>query len=168
MKKYELSDIANQFTKQLSKGALLTVKEGNNINTMTIGWGFVGIMWSKPTVIVAVRKSRYTYELLKEAKDFTVSFPPDNGLKKELSICGSKSGRDVDKFKEAGISIMPAYHVQSPIIKECNLFIEAKTVYIQEMDQALFTEGNSNNFYSNGDEHIFYYGEILDIYGSEN
>ena len=168
MKKYELSDIANQFTKQLSKGALLTVKGGNNINTMTIGWGFVGIMWSKPTVIAAVRKSRYTYELLKEAKDFTVSFPSDNELKNELAICGSKSGRDMDKYKEAGLSIMPAYHVQSPIIKECNFFIEAKISYIQDMDRALFTDHDFNKFYPDEDDHVFYYGEIMDIYGSEN
>ncbi|MFZ7133399.1 MAG: flavin reductase family protein [Eubacteriales bacterium] len=164
MKKCQLNDVAGECIEKLKRGAFLTVKGGNKINTMTIGWGFVGIMWKKPTVITAVRKSRYSNRLMQEAKDYTISFPSTDALKKELAFCGSKSGRDVDKFKETGLNIMPSYHVDSPIIKECNLFIEAKLVYRQEMDENLFYEQEQMAFYPTGVDHIYYFGEIVDIY----
>ena len=83
---------------QLGQGAFLTVRNGDVINTMTIGWGSIGIMWGKPVLMVPVRYSRVTYELLQTADEFTVMVPTNGTMKKELAFAGSKSCREVDKF----------------------------------------------------------------------
>ena len=89
---------------QLDKGAFLTVEDNSgNLNTMTISWGTIGIMWRKPVFMAMVRKSRFTYKLIENAEDFTVSFPINGKLKDVLAICGTKSGRDMDKFTECNI-----------------------------------------------------------------
>ena len=82
---------------RLKKGAFLTVKSGEKTNTMTIGWGYIGIMWNKPYFMAMVRPGRYTHELLKNSDNFTVSVPFGENLNKELGICGTKSGRDINK-----------------------------------------------------------------------
>lgn len=154
----------NGVYKQLPKGAFLTVKGDERQNTMTIGWGFFGIMWGRPICIVAVRKSRYTYELMEEAQDFTVSVPVDVELKKALGLCGSKSGRDLNKFEAANITAAQAKKVQSPIIAECDQHFECKILYSQEMDEGPLADVVKGDCYEDGDYHVFYYGEIVDRY----
>jgi flavin reductase (DIM6/NTAB) family NADH-FMN oxidoreductase RutF len=87
-------------------GAFLTVKEGDRVNTMTISWGNIGFEWRRPIFTALVRKSRYTYDLIEKAESFTVSIPVKDNLKKELGFCGSKSGRDFDKFKECNLELV--------------------------------------------------------------
>lgn len=164
MKRVKLNEISNELVEQLPKGAFLTVKSEGKVNTMTIGWGFCGIMWRKPTMIVAVRYSRYTNELIQKADDFTVSLPLTDNLKEALKYCGSKSGRDVDKIKECGLTLYPSLEVESPVIKECDLFLECKKVYSQPMDPNLIIEDNINKLYPTQDYHEIYYGDIKGIY----
>lgn len=104
---YNYLEDAKAAMENLKKGAFLTVKSGDKINTMTIGWGFIGFAWSKNLFMVMVRKSRYTHELLENTNEFTVSIPLDNDFKKQLGVCGTKSGRDIDKFKETGLQLKP-------------------------------------------------------------
>src|SRR5665647_3650274 len=87
---------SQQFLNQLPKGAFLTVKEGDRLNTMTIGWGSIGHIWQKPILMVMVRYSRYTHDLIEKARDFSVSVPALHELKKSLATAGTKSGLDMD------------------------------------------------------------------------
>ena len=81
-------------------GILLAAQDAEGKpNAMTIGWGTIGIIWSKPIFIVLVRPSRYTYDLIEGLNDFTVNVPPPE-LKDEVLFCGTVSGRDRDKFAE--------------------------------------------------------------------
>lgn len=155
---------SSEVLEQLKKGAFLTVKYGNEINTMTIGWGTLGYIWNKPIFMVAIRYSRHTYKLLENAKEFTVSIPLNNNLKKELSYCGTKSGRDVNKFEQCNLSILEGQKVSTPIIGECELHYECKVVYQQVMEPATLDKKIKNHSYSNNDYHVLYYGEILDAY----
>ncbi|MCG8572588.1 MAG: flavin reductase, partial [Spirochaetes bacterium] len=100
LKKIEYHDYCNAFVKQLPKGAFLNVKGEEKVNPMTIAWATIGFLWHKPVLMVVVRYSRYTYDLLEKSKEFTVSVPLDDSLKKALLICGTKSGREIDKIKE--------------------------------------------------------------------
>lgn len=147
-----------------TQGAFLTVKSGEKINTMTIGWGNVGYVWNRPIFTVMVRKSRYTINFLEESDNFTVSIPLSKKLKNELMVCGSKSGRDIDKFKECNLTLDKSKKVDTPVIAECDLFYECKIVYKQEMDTKLLSEDIVKNSYENGDYHILYYGEIVETY----
>ena len=99
MKELHIAQVSEKVINQLPKGALLTVKSNDKLNTMTIGWAALGRIWNKPILTVLVRLSRYTYELITDADSFTVSFFMDESLKQAMNICGTKSGRDIDKFK---------------------------------------------------------------------
>ncbi|MBU5484930.1 flavin reductase family protein [Clostridium sp. MSJ-11] len=146
------------------KGAFLTVKDGEKVNTMTIGWANIGYQWRKPILTVLVRKSRYSYELIENTEEFTVSMPLNVDLKKELTICGIKSGRDIDKFKECNLILKEGKETTTPIIGNCDMHFECKIVYKQEMEPSLLCDKIKDGSYKNGDYHVLYYGEILDWY----
>jgi flavin reductase (DIM6/NTAB) family NADH-FMN oxidoreductase RutF len=118
-------------------------------------------------MLVAVRHSRYTYGLLEESGDFTVSIPAGAELKKQLKIAGTKSGRDIDKFSTCSLTAQKGRAVESPVIKECNLFFECRVVYKQDMNPDTLDESIKAKFYKNGDYHTLYYGEIVNCYTAE-
>ena len=162
MKEVNYIEVSEKIQKQLTQGAFLTVKDNNeNINTMTIAWGNLGFMWNKPVFTVMVRYSRHTYKLIENAEDFTVSFPTKNQLKTELSFCGSKSGRDLDKFKELNLKIQDGKRVNSPIIADCDVHLECKIVYKQALENSGMNEYVKNIYGDEKDYHVLYYGEIL-------
>ena len=149
---------------QLSKGAFLTVSDGINTNTMTIGWSNIGIIWNKPVIMVMVRKSRHTYSIIKNAKDFTVSLPINVDLQKALVYCGSYSGRDVDKIKESQLSVTKSIDIVSPIISQCDMHYECKIIHSQEMIPENLDINIKERFYINDDYHVLYFGEIVNSY----
>ncbi|MCJ7687981.1 MAG: flavin reductase family protein, partial [Clostridiaceae bacterium] len=117
-----------------------------------------------PIFTVLVRKSRYTYDLIENSDDFTVSIPLSKDLKNALAVCGSKSGRDIDKFKECNLSLEKSKRVDTPIIGECELHYECKIVYKQEMNPQLMSKNVLESSYKDGDYHTVYYGEIVATY----
>lgn len=166
MREIKYNELSKELLNQLQKGAFLNVKDNDgNVNTMTIAWGNLGFMWNKPAFTAMVRYSRHTYKLIENAKDFSVSFPLKGQLKEALSICGTKSGRDIDKFKESNIHAVDSKNINSPIIEECDLHIECKIVYKQEMDPKCIIDSEiKEKKYSTEDYHVLYYGEIVGTY----
>lgn len=162
MKHIEYMDVAKEVMTQLDTGAFLTVKAGDQLNTMTIGWATMGIIWSKPIVMVAVRDSRFTYEIIEKARDFTISFPKKD-MDKELTFCGSKSGRNVDKFKECNLKAIPAQNTASPIIQIPGIHFECKIVYKSAMEAA-FLDDTYKKLYPRSDFHTLYFGELVACY----
>lgn len=146
------------------KGAFLTVKYGNRVNTMTIGWANIGYQWKKPVLAVMVRESRYTFDIIENSSEFTVSIPVNVDLKKELTLCGTKSGRDIDKFKECNLQVEQGRKVKTPIVGNCDLHFECKIIYKEKMNPDLLCDEIKEGCYKNGDYHSFYYGEIVDCY----
>ena len=73
-------------------------------NTMTASWGGLGVLWGQPAATVYIRPQRYTKEFVDREEYFTLSFLPEE-YKPQLGICGSKSGRDMDKVKECGFTV---------------------------------------------------------------
>ena len=98
----KLWDYAGQILEGVQKAALVTTKADGKVNAMTIGWGTLGIEWSKPIFILFVRESRYTMEMLEKNPEFTINIPMGDVDKNILKMCGTKSGRDMDKIKELG------------------------------------------------------------------
>ena len=160
-KEVNFNHYSKEAFEQINKGAFLTVKSGDEINTMTIGWGSIGVIWSIPIFTVAVRYSRHTYDLLKNTDEFTVSIPIKVNMKKELSYCGTKSGKDVDKFKECNLSFKNGIKVNTPIIKDCELHYECKIVYKQAMEPETLDNNIKEKYYSSNDYHVLYYGKIV-------
>ncbi len=145
----------------LSKaGAFLTVKSGDAVNTMTVSWGFIGYIWNKPHFITVVRPQRYTNGLIEKADSFTISIPFDGALKEELTICGTRSGSELDKGTI--VDFVPAKAVDSPVVAGCQAYYECKIDCVGKLDENL-PEAIVKAFYNN-DFHNYYIGEIVECY----
>ena len=155
--------VAQKAMVQIKKGAFLTVKSGEVINTMTIGWATIGYVWRKPIIMVAVRLSRHTFSIIEIAEDFTVSIPSSD-MEKEIMFCGTKSGRDYNKFMECNLQISDSQKVVTPIIKVPGLHYECKIVYKSAMDPAYLNKDYDTVLYPEKDYHTLYFGEIVDCY----
>jgi len=158
----------DHFLDRLSRGGvLLTTKSGDKINTMTIGWGSISQYWGKPVMIVPVRKSRYTHELLEASDTFTVSVPKFNEIAKEIGYCGTNSGRDVDKFEKCKFTAKPAKSVDTPIVGEAYLHYECKIVAKTDITDEHMSKELTDNWYATSDFHTLYFGEIIECYISD-
>ena len=144
-------------------GALLvSLDESERPNPMTIGWAQLGIIWGKWICTVLVRPSRYTYGCCNATGDFTVNVPYPTHADETL-FCGTKSGRDYDKFAECGFTAAPATsgEVVSPYIAECGLVYECKTKHFNELIPQQLSSDIVASAYPAGDYHRLYFGEVL-------
>ena len=156
---------ADHLLDRLSRGGvLLTTKANDKINTMTIGWGSISQYWGKNVLIVPVRKSRYTHELMEKSDTFTVSVPRYNEIAKQIAYCGTNSGRDVDKFKECKLTAKPAKSVTAPIIGEAYLHYECRIIAESDLTDEHMAKELLNNWYATKDFHTLYFGEIIECY----
>ena len=85
--------------------ALVTVSDPDTgkVNTMTVSWGAMGVLWGKNTVTIYIRPQRYTHQFLEKTGHFTLSFY--DGMRDALTLCGRTSGRDGDKIAAAGLHL---------------------------------------------------------------
>lgn len=164
MKDVNYLTVAEEAMKQIRKGAFLTVKAGETLNTMTIGWAMIGFIWQKPMMMTAVRSSRHTFGIMEKAADFTVTVPAAGSMAEALAYCGTKSGRDVDKFKACRLETADASKVASPIIKATGIHYECRIVFKSAMDPAFLDAGYDRFLYPQKDYHTLYFGEILACY----
>ncbi len=81
---------------------LVTAGTKDSYNTMTASWGGMGYLWNRPVAFVFIRPERYTHDFIESNERLTLSFYPES-YRKALQICGTKSGRDIDKAKETGL-----------------------------------------------------------------
>ena len=167
--KVELWAYAGQILEQTGKGILLTTKAGGKVHTMTIGWGTLGIEWGKPIYTVFVRQSRHTKTMLDENGEFTINVPMGEIDKNILSLCGTKSGRDMDKIAQLGLTLEDGETISVPGIKELPLTLECKVIYKQDQVLGSIEEGCRNRYYAqgtpnDGDYHTAYYGVVTAAY----
>ena len=166
MKDLNYMSIAEDAVSKIKKGAFLTVKTADALNTMTIGWATFGFIWQKPVMMVAVRSTRHTFGIIEKALDFTVTIPSGN-MSKAIAFCGSKSGRDVDKFKMCNLETADGQNVASPIIKVPGIHYECKIVYKSAMNPVHLDKNYDKSLYPQKDYHTLYFGEIVACYETE-
>ncbi|MDD4904063.1 MAG: flavin reductase family protein [Candidatus Bipolaricaulis sp.] len=167
MRRIEWNERAGLLRDGLSSGGafLVALDESGRANPMTIGWAQVGIVWSRPILTVYVRKSRYTHRCLQQADSFTVSVPRSGALDQALALCGSKSGRDLDKMQAAGLTPIQGRSVSTPVIDGCVLYYECRIVgRTQQELPDLAARDVIERYYPKGDPHLAVYGEILSAY----
>ena len=138
--------------------------EAGEFNTMTIGWGALGTMWSKPFAFVAVRHSRYTFKFMEQYDTFTISAFPET-YHDALSLLGTKSGRDGDKIAESGLTPQASKIVPAPSFAEAEIVVECQKMYADDLNPAHFLDESIYKHYPNRDFHRIYYGEVLTIMG---
>lgn len=158
------SEFIKKAAEILPKGAFLTTKYNDKINTMTIGWGTFGFQWGVPTAEVMVRESRFTKGLIDEAMEFTLTFPYDESMKTALSCCGQKSGRDCDKISDCNLSLIDSKEISTPVVSCKGLAFECKIIAKTEMQSGLTDLGVLDKWYKNGDLHTIYYAKVEACY----
>ena len=162
MKEINIRDIKKSAVEMISDGwGLVTAGNGEKFNTMTVSWGGLGEIWGKDAVFIFIRPQRYTYEFIEKEEFFTLSFFGKE-YKDALRLCGSKSGRDIDKAKEAGIT--PLFTDGGVTFEEAKYTIVCRKMASQFMDPNGFEDAAIENNYANKDYHKVYVGEILKVY----
>lgn len=168
-KEVNVWDYAGLIMKQMDKGILMTTAAEGEKNTMVIGWGHLGIIWGKPTFCAYVRESRHTKKLVDKNREFTVNVPLGAVDKNIIAVCGTKSGRDMDKFAELGLETEPGLTVSVPGIRQLPLTLECKVLYQQDQDASAIDSACLERYYAkgtrnDGDYHTLYLGEITAAY----
>ncbi len=151
----------NPFTKIGKEWALVTAGPEGNVNTMTISWGGMGVLWGKNVVYVFIRDSRFTKELVDREECFSLTFFEEK-YRKELSYCGSHSGRTEDKFANSGLTVNQKNNI--PFIDEGNLvFLCRKLAATRITADSFIASDLKDTWYSDGDMHTMYVAEILEV-----
>ncbi|MBM3326255.1 MAG: flavin reductase family protein [Calditrichaeota bacterium] len=98
-------------------------------NLITIAW-FGTVCSEPPHITISVRPSRFSFDLIKLSGEFTVNIPTVEQLN-AVKLCGEKSGRHIDKFKELGWTprLCPPL-VAAPMVEECFLSLGCKVKHI--------------------------------------
>ena len=122
----------NPFTTIGTEWMLLTAGNEDKHNTMTVSWGGLGVLWRKNVTYVLVRPQRYTMEFMDREEYYSLCVF-DETYKPALKLCGTKSGRDVDKFQELHLTKEKADHVKAPMIGESPVNIECKVKKIEKL-----------------------------------
>ena len=171
--KIELKDYTGHIANMLPRGILLNTKT-DKFNSMVIGWGNIGTTWNMSTFVAYVRENRYTKGCIDKTGEFSVSIPldaPDTDINK---ICGWKSGRDIDKVNEAGLTVCEPVALNTPGIKEYPLTLECRVLHKCEIDLSQLPAEIREKMYpqdvegtypmANRDTHTVYTAQIVEAY----
>ena len=140
---------------------LVTAGIKNKFNTLTASWGGLGVFWGKNTATIYIRESRFTKEFIDSNDTFTLSFFNED-YKKSLNICGSVSGRDVNKVEKTNLT--PVFDDNSTYFAEAKMVMVCKKMYHTDLKLENFDESKYNEtMYANGDYHTIYIAEIMQV-----
>ena len=144
-------------------GVLCTVADkAGKENLLTLGWGQIGPFYhGNPVFIIAVSPPRYSWRFLEEVPEFVIAVPDDN-LRSAVDLCGTKSGRDLDKFKAANLTKVPSVHVSPPSIAECPINVECRIYTSIAPPHMLLTPEHRQS--SLREQHTIYFAEVLGTY----
>lgn len=155
----------NPFTTIGKDWFLVTAGDEKQYNTMTASWGGMGVLWRKNVVTIYIRPQRYTKEFVDKNDRFTLSVLGEE-YRKALNVCGTKSGRDVEKFKEAGIT--PYFLDGTTAVEEAQMIFVCKKMYHQWMKEECFDDKEADSLcYPDKDYHMVYVAEIEKVFVRE-
>ncbi len=140
---------------------LITAGTPEHCNTMTASWGGLGVIWNIPSATCYIRPQRYTKEFVDREDYFTLSFFGEEH-RKSLQLCGSRSGREVDKVKECGFTVRAA-DCGAPYFEEAELVLVCRKRFVQPMDPDNMPQEIKDKFYPQKDYHVMYIGEIVEV-----
>ena len=140
---------------------LITAGTAERCNTMTASWGGLGVIWGAPAATCYIRPQRYTKEFIDREECFTLSFF-DKEYRPALSLCGAKSGRDIDKVKECGFTVRTAA-CGAPYFEEARLVLVCRKRFAQEMHASCIDPEIQEKHYPKRDYHTMYIGEIVEV-----
>ncbi len=162
MRNIEPKDLdLNVFSAIGERWMLITAGTAGECNTMTASWGGLGVIWGGPSAICYIRPQRYTKEFVDREEYFTLAFFGEE-YRPALSLCGSKSGRDVDKVKECGFTVKSAA-CGAPYFEEAGVVLVCRKRFAQDMDPENMPREIKDKWYPQRDYHTLYIGEIVEV-----
>ena len=161
-KEINIRDINKNFVKSIAdEWMLISAGDEKAANMMTASWGMIGELWNKDVVCCFIRPQRHTLGFVENSDTFALSFFGKN-YKKELSFCGTKSGRDYDKIKETGLT--PLYDCKTIAFDEAETIIFCKKLAVSEFTPDMFLDTSiDEKNYPEKDYHKIFIGEIIKV-----
>ena len=161
MKEITIYDVKENVVDLLNhQWGLITAGREGAYNTMTVSWGALGELWGRDMVTAYIRPQRYTKAFLDENDCFTLSFYPPE-YKKALGVCGSQSGRDIDKAAATGLT--PVFSEAAPYFAQAKLVLVCKKIAVGKFEPEQFLDESILGEYPADDFHFIYYGEIQKV-----
>ncbi|MFZ5979497.1 MAG: flavin reductase family protein [Candidatus Zixiibacteriota bacterium] len=159
-KAVDVFSIPDNVFKLISQDWMLITAGGlSAFNTMTASWGALGELWNKKVCFCFVRPVRYTYQFTEKHETFSLSFFEEK-YRKILNLCGTQSGRDIDKMK--GIGLTPLESPSGSVyFQEARLVFDCRKIYIHDLEPTNFLDPEIEKEYPHKDYHRMYIGEIL-------
>jgi flavin reductase (DIM6/NTAB) family NADH-FMN oxidoreductase RutF len=144
-------------------GVLCTVADrAGRTNLLTLGWGLLGRRHGDyPILAIAITPLRYSFRLIEEVPEFVIAVP-DDSLADAVSLCGTRSGRDMDKWAAAGLTPVAALHVQPPAVRQCPLNLECR-VYTRVTPPHMLLMPRHRRMPLE-EQHTIYFAEVLAAY----
>ena len=140
---------------------LITAGPPEAFNMMTAAWAGLGVLWSKNVAFCFIRPQRYTYQFMEKAGNFTLSFFEEK-YRSALDLCGNKSGRDINKAAEAGLTSGPGTLEGTTCFAEARLVLVCRKIHFQDINPQGFVDPSIAKNYVQHDYHRMYIGEIVD------
>lgn len=149
----------NFFTNISKEWMLITAeKTDGTVNTMTASWGGIGFIWRRPVFTCVIRPQRYTFAFAEEAERISLSFMGE-GYREQLQLCGSKSGRDMDKISACGFTVI--HENGAAYFEQARLVLIGRKLYADMLrDDAFLDRSIIPANYPAKDFHKFYVCEI--------
>ena len=146
-----------------SRVYLGTAGNAENYNSLTLGWGATGVLWSKPVAIVYLRENRFSFRYFEESPVYVLSWYPAKYKKEVYTVFGGKSGRDTDKEKLSGFT-----PVETPeggvTYLQAEKVVICRKVLRQEVPKEFLPKELQPRLGRDGFIHIQYTGEVLSIW----
>ncbi|HLO91774.1 MAG TPA: flavin reductase [Lentimicrobium sp.] len=144
----------------------MLISAGDDIkyNAMTASWGGMGMLWNKPVMFIFIRPHRFTYQFVEQEEYFTCSFY-DEKYRDKLNFFGTYSGRDYDKAKETGFTVVKINN--SIAFNEARIVIVCRKVYQEDIQPEHFLASFILKHYPSMDYHRMYIGEIMSVWINE-
>ena len=149
-----------------AKGAVAVAKGEAGENSLTIGWGGLGVLWRKPTLTIYINKKRYSKKIFDNASYFSVCFFNEKYQKELGQFYGSLSGRDVDKIHDGPFHV--DYYEDIPFYKESEIVIFCKKIGQSDFDINLIGLNEITEWYKKDGVHTIYQGQVIKVIKSED
>ncbi len=140
--------------------ALVTAGTLKDFNTMTISWGGLGTLWSKPVATVYIKPVRHTWQYMNQSEYFSVSFY-DEDYRQDLLTLGTKSGRDGDKVALTRLNAVESDGIVT--FKQAKITLVCRKIYWQDMNRDAMPEDVIKTYYETEEPHRMYVGEVVKV-----
>ena len=132
-------------------------------NVMTTHWGCMGTLWNRDVFVLPVRKSKLSYEIIKENGSFAISVPVKD-MRNEIALCDHISGHFVNKFEELHLHPKRARKIDAYVLGECGLIVECRVATETELSKDAMLPDLHAEMYDRKDYHSLFIGEVVETY----